>query len=445
MSEMQQPEPEQFVTRVCELPVVNDTISQLSSVYFGIKKSNRLIRFTFETAEMGVQTVAMPTVTMVVTKIGKPITTLNSLACDQLDKLEHDYPIITKPSVEVLNETKQMCGNAVKPIVDRVSAVKQYGIDKVTYAKTYTTETIGTVKAFGIDKFSMVTDVGSHQMVRVLGAPVCNEVVKNVDAILGAADVFVDKWLPEGPVDAGEDETKPTVTVDQSVKDHVLVIGKAASIGNKVRRRVYARLAGRLTDLHTRTKETVDRLNVHLNLIEYSRSARDKARYIWTEINKTDEELAKELTDDDNEPKIFSNATFERKTIATIRHLSGKLRTLMTSVGVPPEQLPTILKTQLERAQELAQNLANSVPTDQGLPAYAIANLRNYSSLLVQTTAWIADWARKAPLVGQFVPAAVVNETKDDKNDPSTELLSAESFTRDQQDGGEKDDSDDVE
>lgn len=74
---------------------------------------------------------------------------------------------------------------------------------QVTDVTSYTTGAIGSVKAYGIGKFNSVTDVGSKQVVRVLGTPLCHEVVKNVNVILRVADGFVDKWLPEGPADAG--------------------------------------------------------------------------------------------------------------------------------------------------------------------------------------------------------------------------------------------------
>jgi hypothetical protein len=33
----------------------------------------------------------------------------------------------------VISETRQICDSALKPLVNRVSAVKQYGIDKVGF------------------------------------------------------------------------------------------------------------------------------------------------------------------------------------------------------------------------------------------------------------------------------------------------------------------------
>jgi hypothetical protein len=77
---------------------------------------------------------------------------------------------------------------------------------QVSNAKSYTTEKIDSVKTYGWDKLHTATDVGSKQMIRVLGSPLCHEVVKNVDTVLGMADSLVDKWLPEG-VDAGKNSS----------------------------------------------------------------------------------------------------------------------------------------------------------------------------------------------------------------------------------------------
>jgi hypothetical protein len=71
LNEMQ-PESDQFISRVCDLPFVNDAISQLTSIYCGVKGHNRLFRFTLETAESGVNAVVSRTIPPVVSKFEKP-------------------------------------------------------------------------------------------------------------------------------------------------------------------------------------------------------------------------------------------------------------------------------------------------------------------------------------------------------------------------------------
>lgn len=71
LNEMQ-PESDQFISRVCELPVVNDALTQLTAIYSGVKGHNRLFRFTLETAENSVHAVVSRTIPPVVTTFEKP-------------------------------------------------------------------------------------------------------------------------------------------------------------------------------------------------------------------------------------------------------------------------------------------------------------------------------------------------------------------------------------
>ena len=58
---------DQFVSRLCNLPVMSAAIVQLNSLYSKTKERNRLLRFTMETAEAGVA-IAVNTAKPVVAK-----------------------------------------------------------------------------------------------------------------------------------------------------------------------------------------------------------------------------------------------------------------------------------------------------------------------------------------------------------------------------------------
>jgi len=73
-----QVEGEWFMSRVCELPVVNSAVEQLSFLYSGVKQHNRLFRFTLDTAEGGMQMV-LQTASPVLSKFDKPSKTLDIL------------------------------------------------------------------------------------------------------------------------------------------------------------------------------------------------------------------------------------------------------------------------------------------------------------------------------------------------------------------------------
>jgi len=66
-----QVEGEWFVSRMCELPVVNSAVEQLTSLYSGVKQHNRLFRFTLNTAEDGMNAI-IHTAQPVLSKFDKP-------------------------------------------------------------------------------------------------------------------------------------------------------------------------------------------------------------------------------------------------------------------------------------------------------------------------------------------------------------------------------------
>ena len=61
---------------------------------------------------------------------------LDHLACDQLEKLETRYPLITKPTDEVydtaIKPTVEQVNATIKPSVDAYKSAKQYGTDTVS-------------------------------------------------------------------------------------------------------------------------------------------------------------------------------------------------------------------------------------------------------------------------------------------------------------------------
>jgi len=68
-------EGEWIVSRMCELPVVNSAVDQLTALYSGVKQHNRLFRFTLDTAEGGMHTV-VKTARPVLSKFDKPSKTV---------------------------------------------------------------------------------------------------------------------------------------------------------------------------------------------------------------------------------------------------------------------------------------------------------------------------------------------------------------------------------
>lgn len=405
-------EGEWFVSRMCELPMVNSAVEQLTALYSGVKQHNRLFRFTLDTAEGGMH-VVYETARPVLSKFDKPIGTLNSVACQQLDKFEHDYPIITKPTEEVLKETKQLCTSAVEPLVNSVDAVKQYSVNKVTSVKTCATDKVIGMKEYGMHTLSAVSDLGTKQMARVLETPVCRQSVIQLDVMLDVADHYVDTLLPENAVE------KP-VGDDDAEEKHTTVIVKAANLSSKVRRRMYGRITSQLRSAKLRTRETVERLNFTVDLIEYSRAmmynTMDKAAYVWTEVNKSEEEVAKSLTDEDAGSHGHADSNFERRAIATARHLRQKTKQL---IGLPLVQ-PVY--------DVVANSVAGSASSLSAVGRHTVGIIGQYHVFITEQCSLWFGWIitttpmkTMAPVLGDFVMTD--SSESGSLPEPATELL----------------------
>lgn len=367
---------EQFVTRLYDLPVVHSAVDKLGSFYTGTKEHNRLFRFTLETAESGLGLVVYTT-KPVVAKFEKPIGSLNELACHQLVRLERDYPIITQPTDVVLKQTMETCTQAVKPITervkpvtDRVGSVAQYGITKVNDAKVYTYDaidgvktygvnTVNGVKSYGVEKFTAATNLGSRQVSRLLENQAGRTFLSTVDQAIGLADNYVEKYLPED--EPSKENMSPTKSMEVDELSHqTVVINKALELSSKVRRRAYNHVAKQLKNVKMRSLDTVEKLHFNINLIEYARTnidcAKNKAYYVWDEINKTPEQMSEETKDDE---QTCQNVTYERRAIATARHLTQRLKTSLSGIDLGVDRVPAFVRGQVDKALNLASSLFN--------------------------------------------------------------------------------------
>ncbi|XJO71902.1 hypothetical protein BDV3_001337 [Batrachochytrium dendrobatidis] len=80
-----------FFSRVSNiLPLVNSSISTLSTVYEATKNSSSVVKYSAESVESGVKTITKP----VFDTLEPALTPLDRFACNQLDKLERSVPYI---------------------------------------------------------------------------------------------------------------------------------------------------------------------------------------------------------------------------------------------------------------------------------------------------------------------------------------------------------------
>jgi len=366
---------ERFIARVHSLPVVTSAVNRVTALYTGTKEHNRLFRFTLQTAESGLNLV-VSTTKPVVAKLEKPIEHLNTLACQQLDRLQRDYPIITKPTDEVLKTTSDKCTAVVKPLTDqvkplteRVGSVKEYSINKVTSVKNTTVDTVGGVKTYGMnklndaktygmEKMTKVTDLGSQQMTRVWQHPAGQVAHAKMCTALDLAHDFVDKHLPE--TEQGNQDGQ-----DKLQEAPLSVWTKSMDLGRKVRVRMYGRISRRMTAVKESSLDAASSAySIPSGLATRARTRYDGARvkviWVWQEINKSPEEVL----DSENE-NVYQNRTYERRLIATTRHVTQRLKSGLASVDWSNLYVTSLFTGLLQRATDMTHHLRQRLTTSQ--------------------------------------------------------------------------------
>ncbi|XP_064619270.1 perilipin-2-like isoform X2 [Lineus longissimus] len=362
------------VCRVTNYPIVSSALGQVTGFYEKTKDSNRLLKYTLETGESCLKTVSSSALP-VVNKFEKPIESLNSVACDQLSKLEEKYPIITKPTDEVLEETKIVYDKNLKPSVDKVIGAAQYTVDTVNGVKKYGTEKVASATQYGVDTVNgvkdytttKITDVANYGIETVnhaLETPYGQVVAQKLDTALTLAEQYTDKYLPE-------DETEPEAKGDELAKEtgtEKASIARVTTLTNKVRQRMFTRAMKDFQNMQTRSKVTLDKLNFTVDLIQYAKTNIDSAnqkvhdgfsgaqqmlKTTWDEINK--EEDADQDTENTEEGK-----TLNRRAILVARHLTMKLKTGFNAAMETTHNLPDAARERLGEALKYSEELYES-------------------------------------------------------------------------------------
>ncbi|CAH1796884.1 unnamed protein product [Owenia fusiformis] len=457
---------EQFLTRVTTYPVVNSALGQLTNAYEATKNSNSLVKSTLEMAETGVKGVAQHTLP-IVNKFEPQVSKLNSLGMTSLNKLEESFPVVKSPTEEVINNTKELYETRVKPTVDYVATPVTYSVEKVQNLTSYSTEKINDVKEYSAQKVKEIKDFTNNKVqdskqlgtdtlngvktyttekvTNALKTPYGQTVLTGVDTLLGTAEGYVEKYLPDDEPKNEGDETSRMEVVPG--KEDVNQLTRAASLTGKVRRRLYNKAMSDLANIQKRSKDTLNRLNFTVDLIQYAQSnldsAKDKASYYWNEISKVEEE-AKVLEAKDKsveaaegedveiyevEPKM----TMERRGILLARSLAMQLRRGLNMTKDSYKMLPGSVQERLSNAQGFSKAVYSTL-TDtkrmREIPTQAMDQVRVELEYIQETVSYLAEVAltsKAAEMVGLKKKARMtenVEEAEDgegDENDYNSE------------------------
>ncbi|ESO09797.1 hypothetical protein HELRODRAFT_183843 [Helobdella robusta] len=316
---------EHFFKKVSNLPVMETALNQLNFLYLKTKEKNRFLEMAMNATEFGAQ-VAYNTAAPVVGKFDKQIEALNDLACNQLNKLEEKYPIITKPAEEVVKATKDYGYSFVNPVLSNIKSIQNtanqmtsFGSKKVTDkaanirnvadaekillteklkegkqkvdevvvagvekvqndAMTYTGNVMSCINAtavYGIDKLSK-TYLGKM-------------VVSSVDLGLDKADLYLDYYCPP-------DETERRFSPIENLEG---VVNKALNITTKARRRLRGKVEEKIGSVQKKSRSLRDGCvekirDIKTSAVENPRELIDSAAV----VSKSTVETAKNIIGD---------------------------------------------------------------------------------------------------------------------------------------------------
>ncbi|CAH1788113.1 unnamed protein product [Owenia fusiformis] len=454
---------EQFLTRMSTYPMVSSALGQLTNAYEATKNSNNLVKSTLEMAENGVKGVAQHTAP-IVDKLQPQVSKLNSIGVNSLERLEKTFPVVKAPTDEVLSNTKQIYDSTLKPTVDYVAAPVTYSVEKVQNLTGYSTEKMQDVKEYSNQKVKEIkqltneaiqgtkqyssetmTDVTAYTTKKVtdaLNTPYGKTVLTGVDSFLETAETYVEKYLPESKIDDNNETCKMEVVPSKQTSNQLT---RAASLTGKVRQRMFSKAMSDLVNLQTRSKETLNRLNFTVDLIQYAQtnldSAKDKAAYYWEEISKVEETMSEQemtseqtegvvdksteaMQDDDVETYIVEpKMTMERRGILLARSLAMQLRRGLNMTQESYKLLPESIQEKINNAQGVSESLFTSLTNGKALhkmPSQAMEQVRaelEYLKKMVGILGQVALTSAPLQWLGLKGKPGWVEEEQGDNND----------------------------
>lgn len=237
---------ETFIGRVGNLPVVTSAWAQACGVYQKTKERNSFLNATCKMAESGVGLIATTT-KPIVDRYQPQIQQVDAFACDKLTLMEATYPVITKPTDEVLKEGREKCETLLKPVTDRYNHYKDTYNGVVNRSKE---RVEGTVK--------MVKDMGQKS----LDTPYGKFVLEKVDEALALSETYVEKYLPET-----EEEGEIKENGEAEHAEEATTLTRVVSLSTKLRQRMYKKAMRDLRQLQVRSYERLEKLHFTVDLV----------------------------------------------------------------------------------------------------------------------------------------------------------------------------------
>lgn len=197
------------------VPLVTSAYNTVTSVYEGARDRNALTRLTLGTVESSVKLAgrcASPIVHQLESKLEKPLYAVDAFALKKLQELEASYPVIKKPSDEVLTQGKGVLMDTWQKGSHKVS--KYPGAKLVGNGISVGSTVIGSTIKMGQQGINGTINAGRRTI------NTANDLVgRGVDRCLNATEVVVKYILPEEQEKSTMDEPLISSSTDNAKKE----------------------------------------------------------------------------------------------------------------------------------------------------------------------------------------------------------------------------------
>jgi len=341
----EQPIKSEFLGRVSEIPSVTTAKEYGTAMYNQLKGLNWFTGAALTAAETTALYLAV-TAKPLLEKVQPQAQAIDTLACKGLTSVEEMAPFLMKPPEELVEEARKLAASTVDMGYQKAeearhlaaatvemgyqkaeearklaAAAVEIGYKKAEGIKTYSTETLETVRTYGVDK---------------------------VNQALNGTETFVDKFLPPAYGEGSQEANSESSSIQE----------RATKLTSKIGMRLYGHGFKHMMPIHTLAEESVAKLTFTVNLItqfkqnlanksfqEHVDEAKVKASWIWEELNKEPSDNT------EGEKSLEVRAlSFARRTTSVLVH-AYNVTTL------PLASLPTTYQDTIRTASRYATEL----------------------------------------------------------------------------------------
>lgn len=225
----------QAVDRARKIPSVNYLWDKSTEVYGKVKGANTFVNWAFDTVETVVNTVIEKSLPMA-RLIEKPICTIDKTLCQGLDFVEVRLPIIKEDPKRILDRTKSMVSERLRPAVKTFIDLKQETEHKVRIMTLLTYYNVHYLRVYSW-----------QQADKVMSTETGISILKTVDNTTDLVELMLDKYLPASQEELSNIETERLCSEEAKLHH---TVERLSEFSTRAFRRIYFALNDRMQHMY---------------------------------------------------------------------------------------------------------------------------------------------------------------------------------------------------